>query len=160
MPWVGFKPTIPAFERAETVHALDRAATVIGWEDYLVYSDIYISIGNILLFCTSSRAALPPPPSFLSNEYGGVLSPEVKRQGREADFSPSHPTAVECECSIVRSTLEDIKYFLRSYLARIPSSSHQKINFQLYFQYWSTSCHSKLSRRLRCVLSLMGQTLG
>jgi hypothetical protein len=26
-----FKPTIPAFERVKTVHALDRAATVIGW---------------------------------------------------------------------------------------------------------------------------------
>jgi hypothetical protein len=30
MPWVGFEPMIPAFERAKTVHALDRAATVIG----------------------------------------------------------------------------------------------------------------------------------
>jgi hypothetical protein len=30
MPRVGFEITIPAFERAETVHALDRAATVIG----------------------------------------------------------------------------------------------------------------------------------
>jgi hypothetical protein len=29
MPWVGFEPTIPVFERAMTVHALDRAATVI-----------------------------------------------------------------------------------------------------------------------------------
>jgi hypothetical protein len=28
MPWLGFEPTIPAFERAKTVHALDRAATV------------------------------------------------------------------------------------------------------------------------------------
>jgi hypothetical protein len=27
---VGFEPTIPAFERAKTVHALDRTATVIG----------------------------------------------------------------------------------------------------------------------------------
>jgi hypothetical protein len=27
---VGFEPTIPALERAKTVHALDRAATVIG----------------------------------------------------------------------------------------------------------------------------------
>jgi hypothetical protein len=27
---VGFKPTIPVFERAKTVHAIDRAATVIG----------------------------------------------------------------------------------------------------------------------------------
>jgi hypothetical protein len=30
MPWVGFEPTIPVFERAKTVHASDRAATVIG----------------------------------------------------------------------------------------------------------------------------------
>jgi hypothetical protein len=29
MPWVGFEPMIPAFERAKTVHALDRTATVI-----------------------------------------------------------------------------------------------------------------------------------
>jgi hypothetical protein len=30
MPQVGFEPTIPVFERAKTVHALDRATTVIG----------------------------------------------------------------------------------------------------------------------------------
>jgi hypothetical protein len=30
MPWVGFKPTIPVFGRAKTVHALVSAATVIG----------------------------------------------------------------------------------------------------------------------------------
>jgi hypothetical protein len=30
MPRVEFEPTIPAFERAKAVHALDRAATVIG----------------------------------------------------------------------------------------------------------------------------------
>jgi hypothetical protein len=30
MPRLGLEPTIPAFERAKTVHALDRAATVIG----------------------------------------------------------------------------------------------------------------------------------
>jgi hypothetical protein len=29
MPHVGFEPTIPMFEQAKTVHALDRAATVI-----------------------------------------------------------------------------------------------------------------------------------
>jgi hypothetical protein len=33
MPWVGFELTIPAFERTKTVHALDRAATVIGGRD-------------------------------------------------------------------------------------------------------------------------------
>jgi hypothetical protein len=29
MPPVGFEPTIPVFERAKTVYAIDRAATVI-----------------------------------------------------------------------------------------------------------------------------------
>jgi hypothetical protein len=32
---VGFDPTIPAFKREKTVHALDGAATVIG--DFLIY---------------------------------------------------------------------------------------------------------------------------
>jgi hypothetical protein len=32
MPWVGFETTITAFERAKTVHALDRAVIVIGEE--------------------------------------------------------------------------------------------------------------------------------
>jgi hypothetical protein len=31
MPEVGFKPTIPVYERAKTVHALNSAATVIGF---------------------------------------------------------------------------------------------------------------------------------
>jgi hypothetical protein len=30
MPQVRFEPTVPGFERAKTVHALDRTATVIG----------------------------------------------------------------------------------------------------------------------------------
>jgi hypothetical protein len=30
MPRVGFEPTIPVFERAKIVHALYRAATVLG----------------------------------------------------------------------------------------------------------------------------------
>jgi hypothetical protein len=34
MPRVGFEPTAPLFEREETVHALDRAATVIGTTTY------------------------------------------------------------------------------------------------------------------------------
>jgi hypothetical protein len=31
MPRVGFELTIPVLQRAKMVHALDRAATVIGW---------------------------------------------------------------------------------------------------------------------------------
>jgi hypothetical protein len=33
MPRVGFEHMIPMFEQAKTVHALDRAATVIGFGD-------------------------------------------------------------------------------------------------------------------------------
>jgi hypothetical protein len=44
MPWMGFETTIPAFERAKTVHALDRAAIVIG--NYFEYRPIKPS--NIL----------------------------------------------------------------------------------------------------------------
>jgi hypothetical protein len=37
MSQVGLEPTIPVFEQAKTVHALDRAATVIGiLQPYLV----------------------------------------------------------------------------------------------------------------------------
>jgi formylmethanofuran dehydrogenase subunit E len=32
MPRVGFEPTIPVFERAKTFHALDCAATAIGYQ--------------------------------------------------------------------------------------------------------------------------------
>jgi hypothetical protein len=34
MPRLGFEPTIPVFERAKAVHALDRAATMIGCAQY------------------------------------------------------------------------------------------------------------------------------
>jgi hypothetical protein len=38
MPCVGFEPTIPAPERAKTVHALDRGAIVIGGHTPLAYN--------------------------------------------------------------------------------------------------------------------------
>jgi hypothetical protein len=37
IPWVGFEPTIPASERAKTVHALDSSATVIGISWYSAF---------------------------------------------------------------------------------------------------------------------------
>jgi hypothetical protein len=33
MPCLGFEPTIPASDRAKTVHALDRLATVTGFAE-------------------------------------------------------------------------------------------------------------------------------
>jgi hypothetical protein len=49
MPWVGFEPMISAFERAKTVHALDRAVTVIGTEFFIIqFSPVtfYIALLN------------------------------------------------------------------------------------------------------------------
>jgi hypothetical protein len=58
MPKVGFQPTIPKFERAKTVHALDRAATVIGDYTFIKYKSSkivlltlpYRKIHSIFLF--------------------------------------------------------------------------------------------------------------
>jgi hypothetical protein len=40
MPQMGFEPTIPVFERAKPVHALDRAANVIG-KIYSLHKEIH-----------------------------------------------------------------------------------------------------------------------
>jgi hypothetical protein len=41
MPEVEFEPTIPVFQRAKTVHALDRAATVID-------NFMFIDVSNVI----------------------------------------------------------------------------------------------------------------
>jgi hypothetical protein len=40
VPSVGFEPTIPVFERAKTVHALDHATTVTGYTMYVLYIEL------------------------------------------------------------------------------------------------------------------------
>jgi hypothetical protein len=37
MPLVGFESTMPVFEREKTVHASDRAALVIGRDEFTFY---------------------------------------------------------------------------------------------------------------------------
>jgi hypothetical protein len=49
MPRVGYEPTIPVFERAKTVHALDRAATVIGLYLITVCTTSDTIVGLVLL---------------------------------------------------------------------------------------------------------------
>jgi hypothetical protein len=48
MPRVGFEPTTPAFKRAKTVHALDRAATVIG--EYCIHVCYVWQENEIILY--------------------------------------------------------------------------------------------------------------
>jgi hypothetical protein len=58
---VEFEPTIPPFERAKTVHALDRAATVIGKKNVTLLSKIQVTnhedVGSMFL---DSYTALKP----------------------------------------------------------------------------------------------------
>jgi hypothetical protein len=42
---VGFEPTIPVSERSNTVHALDRSATVTGTRP--IYLLVFIKLGKI-----------------------------------------------------------------------------------------------------------------
>jgi hypothetical protein len=44
MPQVGFQPTIPMFERAKAVYALDRAATVINMRNLLNFENLPIDL--------------------------------------------------------------------------------------------------------------------
>jgi hypothetical protein len=54
MPLMGFEPTIPVFERAKTVHALDSAASVI----CSFNSVLYASVNN----CVKGRTFKPSFP--------------------------------------------------------------------------------------------------
>jgi hypothetical protein len=58
MHWVGFEPTIPVFERAKTVHALDSAATVIGIS---VYTYVKLPTGRFIFICIlfNDTASIP-----------------------------------------------------------------------------------------------------
>jgi hypothetical protein len=57
MSWMGFEPTIRTFERAKTVHALDRAATVIGATMLILSKIIYIFFYDII---TNLLSLFPP----------------------------------------------------------------------------------------------------
>jgi hypothetical protein len=48
MPWVGFEPTIPVFERAKRVDALDHAVTVMGI--FCIILEIFSKVDFQLLF--------------------------------------------------------------------------------------------------------------
>jgi hypothetical protein len=57
IPRVGLEPTIPAFERAKTFHALDRAATVTGCQihySYLITWDEANSEGDNRKICNTN----------------------------------------------------------------------------------------------------------
>jgi hypothetical protein len=71
MTWVGFEPTILAFERAKTVHASDRAAAVIGAEitGRLIYLFVYGTFNG-----TASNSESADSGSVCLSVWGGPES--------------------------------------------------------------------------------------
>jgi hypothetical protein len=49
MPWVGFQPTIPNFEQAKAVHALDRAVTVIEYKNIVQHINLFPNSASVSL---------------------------------------------------------------------------------------------------------------
>jgi hypothetical protein len=74
MPWAGFEPTIPAFERAKAVLALDRAASVISWTAIFfplwLYSPIQVLTASMILSVSLQLLDLGQSVGFL----GRVIS--------------------------------------------------------------------------------------
>jgi hypothetical protein len=58
MSRVGFEPTTPVLERAKTVHALDRAATVIGDAHVYFYWINIINLNQKQIFLTQFQYIL------------------------------------------------------------------------------------------------------
>jgi hypothetical protein len=65
MPRVGYEPTIPVFERAKTVHALDRAATVIGVVNHLEDVNVVIYLISFKYLCNLVEILLICPQSVI-----------------------------------------------------------------------------------------------
>jgi hypothetical protein len=73
MSYVGFEPTIPASERAKTVHALDRSATVIGLKDITIIINI-ITIFIIILIIIIYRHPYRGQEQIATNHYAENVS--------------------------------------------------------------------------------------
>jgi hypothetical protein len=78
MPSVGFEPTIPAFERAKTVHALDSAATVIGTliTGFLDLVTSFLKANVTILH--ENRPRSNPPTTFETRHHPTSVSFDVK----------------------------------------------------------------------------------
>jgi hypothetical protein len=74
MPWVGFEPTIPAFEREKIFYALDRAATVNGCVCVCVCVHKYIYFQFTLLGYNIFRSL---PQILCFNNYENMISTQV-----------------------------------------------------------------------------------
>jgi hypothetical protein len=137
MPWVGFEPTIPAFERAKTVHALDRATTVTGCWKYSCVNESRISYSStrVLWSCVLQGQILSarpwrhflivtsPPSDFStlvrtsvrrspSRHHLQATGSERQARAREAILTNTQHPSHEAQQSmrVIRSSREEIQH--------------------------------------------------
>jgi hypothetical protein len=76
MPRVGFESTIPVFERVRTVHASDRAVTVIGWSN-VMQRTVSVDMKRSFSICcclTDSSIQQPVAASMFVSSYNARAS--------------------------------------------------------------------------------------
>jgi hypothetical protein len=77
MPRVGLEPTIPAFERAKTVHALDCASTVTGNSKQYITLQNWLNVGSEVLTAVVMKSPIfwdkpPCSPLKVHRRFGGT----------------------------------------------------------------------------------------
>jgi hypothetical protein len=86
MPWVGLKPTIPEFERAKTVHTLDRTATVIGHHTYGAYKTTTVLVFRMHVKVTSHCKGR----AFIEGVWEQGAKENIETYGKGSDVMKSH----------------------------------------------------------------------
>jgi hypothetical protein len=81
MPRVGFEPTIPVLEGANTFHALDRAATVIGRDNFTFYYFDYFPSSSLNYF----KHNVSETGSVSVTRWQELSPPTVTRERRSND---------------------------------------------------------------------------
>jgi hypothetical protein len=79
MPQVGFEPTIPVFERAKTVRAIDRATVVIDYS-FLRLLDIRLEYGVIMYYLVLHKYIVCKNTGFSSRRNWALYSGNLRRK--------------------------------------------------------------------------------
>jgi hypothetical protein len=131
MPLVGFEPTIPAFERAKTVHALDRAATVIGHKRTILATKLVWS-RDIFIFASHTKLnnQTGKGHTFLSWNLLTLVSyhDHYRNAGREHLYQRCKTTPC-CKRKCKKKFWEE----LMAYFPLIRHGLHRKRRLQQYF---------------------------
>jgi hypothetical protein len=125
MPRVRFEPTIPLFERATTVHALDRAATVPGTRN--------IEIKKPRLKCSRDKILEPMSTAYFIIPLITlcVYPPSVVRRGLSKNVTAAKNT---------HATIEELLGTSLFYAFRVVSKGNRRLVLPRTYYQRTISC--------------------